>query len=242
MATRSLCTAGRLCQYRAQINKHHPCRAGVRTRGSKPVLAAQQAGQASESARAALLRVTGVTVRFGGIVALDRVSFDVEDGQVCGLIGPNGAGKTTLFNCLSRLYPFQEGSILFEGRSLVEVPRHGIAEPGDRTHIPEPRAVPHAHACRRTSCSAPTRRTRGGIPRLFAALAGCSPRGAGDGGARRRADGAGRTDRVRAAPRRRSALRRAEAGRAGARRSPAVRACCCWTSPRPASTTAKWRG
>ena len=94
------------------------------------MLAAQQAGQAAESARAALLRVSGVTVRFGGIVALDRVSFDVQDGQVCGLIGPNGAGKTTLFNCLSRLYPFQEGSILFEGRSLVEVPRHGIASLG----------------------------------------------------------------------------------------------------------------
>jgi branched-chain amino acid transport system ATP-binding protein len=94
------------------------------------VLAAQQAGQAAGSSRVALLGVTGVTVRFGGIVALDRVSFEVHPGQVCGLIGPNGAGKTTLFNCLSRLYPFQEGSILFEGRSLVEVPRHGIASLG----------------------------------------------------------------------------------------------------------------
>ncbi|HXV07596.1 MAG TPA: ABC transporter ATP-binding protein [Burkholderiales bacterium] len=77
-----------------------------------------------------LLRVTDVTVRFGGIVALDRVSFDVEAGLICGLIGPNGAGKTTLFNCLSRLYPFQEGSILFDGRPLLEVPRHGIASLG----------------------------------------------------------------------------------------------------------------
>ena len=77
-----------------------------------------------------LLRVTDITVRFGGIVALDRVSFDVEAGLICGLIGPNGAGKTTLFNCLSRLYPFQEGSILFGGRPLLEVPRHGIASLG----------------------------------------------------------------------------------------------------------------
>ncbi len=181
------------------------------------MLAAQQAGQAPASARAALLRVTGVTVRFGGIVALDRVSFDVEDGQVCGLIGPNGAGKTTLFNCLSRLYPFQEGSILFEGRSLVEVPRHGIARPGDRTHIPEPRAVPHAHRAAKTSCSAPTPAPAGDFSACSLRLPERPQRGAGDGGARRRADGAGRAGRIRAAPRRRSALRHAEAGRAGAR-------------------------
>jgi branched-chain amino acid transport system ATP-binding protein len=76
---------------------------------------------------APLLRVSDLTVRFGGIVALDRVSFEVAHGSICGLIGPNGAGKTTLFNCLSRIYPFQEGRIDFDGRSLQEVPRHRIA-------------------------------------------------------------------------------------------------------------------
>jgi branched-chain amino acid transport system ATP-binding protein len=81
-------------------------------------------------AQGALLSVRGVSVRFGGIRALDGVSFDVEQGKIVGLIGPNGAGKTTLFNCLSRLYDFQEGEIRYEGRSLVEVPKHGIASIG----------------------------------------------------------------------------------------------------------------
>jgi ABC-type branched-subunit amino acid transport system ATPase component len=67
----------------------------------------------------ALLSVRGITVRFGGVVALDSVSFDVPHGGVCGLIGPNGAGKTTLFNCLSRLYSYQAGDIQFEGKSIT---------------------------------------------------------------------------------------------------------------------------
>ena len=75
----------------------------------------------------ALLSVRGVTVRFGGIVALDGVSFDVARGSICGLIGPNGAGKTTLFNCLSRLYQYQAGDILFEGRSITAMPTHRVA-------------------------------------------------------------------------------------------------------------------
>ena len=78
----------------------------------------------------ALLRVRDLCVRFGGIVALDGVSFDVGRGQICGLIGPNGAGKTTLFNCLSRLYRAERGSILFEDRPLFEVPKHRIAAIG----------------------------------------------------------------------------------------------------------------
>ncbi len=68
-----------------------------------------------------------MSVRFGGIVALDQVSFAVAAGHIVGFIGPNGAGKTTMFNCLSRLYAFSEGRIAFEGRSLLETPPHGIA-------------------------------------------------------------------------------------------------------------------
>jgi branched-chain amino acid transport system ATP-binding protein len=77
-----------------------------------------------------LLRVQDVAVHFGGIVALDGVSFEVARGQIVGLIGPNGAGKTTLFNCLSRLYECDRGSIDFEGQPLLSVPRHRIAQLG----------------------------------------------------------------------------------------------------------------
>ncbi|HSR97940.1 MAG TPA: ABC transporter ATP-binding protein [Kofleriaceae bacterium] len=77
-----------------------------------------------------LLRIRGVTVRFGAIVALNEVSFEVNRGEILGLIGPNGAGKTTLFNCLSRLSDCECGAIELEGRSLLSVPRHEIAQVG----------------------------------------------------------------------------------------------------------------
>ena len=79
---------------------------------------------------APLLSVRGVSLRFGGIVALDGVSFDLAAGQICGLIGPNGSGKTTLFNCLSRLYMPQAGEIRFDGTDLRTLPRHAIAARG----------------------------------------------------------------------------------------------------------------
>ena len=77
-----------------------------------------------------MLRVQNVGVRFGGIVALDEVSFDVPTGSIVGLIGPNGAGKTTLFNCLSRLYECGSGDIVFDGNSLLKIPRHRVAAIG----------------------------------------------------------------------------------------------------------------
>src|SRR5947209_10024336 len=81
-------------------------------------------------APSALLSVCDVRVVFGGIVALNGVSFDMQQGQILGLIGPNGAGKTTLFNCLSRLYQPSSGDIRLEGASILKRPPHRIAEIG----------------------------------------------------------------------------------------------------------------
>ena len=77
-----------------------------------------------------LLSVREVTVRFGGIVALDGITFDMPRGVVLGLIGPNGAGKTTLFNCLSRIYEPSSGDVRFEGETILDRPAHRMAEIG----------------------------------------------------------------------------------------------------------------
>jgi branched-chain amino acid transport system ATP-binding protein len=77
-----------------------------------------------------MLAVEDVSVRFGGLVALDGLSFTIEAGQICALIGPNGAGKTTFFNVVSRIYLPTEGSISFDGHDLLAVPAHDIARLG----------------------------------------------------------------------------------------------------------------
>src|SRR5438876_9291333 len=82
------------------------------------------------AAQSPLLAVRDVTMRFGGIVALDHVSFDIGDGEIVGLIGPNGAGKTTLFNCVSQLYTPNEGSVLLAGRSILGLGPHRVAALG----------------------------------------------------------------------------------------------------------------
>jgi branched-chain amino acid transport system ATP-binding protein len=78
----------------------------------------------------ALLEVKNITRRFGGIVALDDVSFDVEAGQIAGLIGPNGAGKTTLFNVITRVYRPDGGQVVFDGANLLRTAPHKIVTRG----------------------------------------------------------------------------------------------------------------
>ena len=78
----------------------------------------------------ALLSIRNVTRRFGGIVAIDDVSLDVERGRIVGLIGPNGAGKTTLFNVITRLYRPDAGELELDGRSLLRTPPHRVVRRG----------------------------------------------------------------------------------------------------------------
>jgi branched-chain amino acid transport system ATP-binding protein len=85
---------------------------------------------ASEIPATPLLEIAQLTMRFGGIVALENVSFTVSKGRIAGLIGPNGAGKTTLFNCLSRLYRPERGDIRLNGRSLRQCAAADMAAMG----------------------------------------------------------------------------------------------------------------
>jgi branched-chain amino acid transport system ATP-binding protein len=78
----------------------------------------------------ALLEVSGIEVRFGGVLALAGLDMEVWAGQICALIGPNGAGKTTLFNVVSRLYEPTGGQVRFDGRDLLGMAPYGIARAG----------------------------------------------------------------------------------------------------------------
>ena len=78
----------------------------------------------------ALLSVEHVTRRFGEVVALDDVSFEVPTGEIVGLIGPNGAGKTTAFNVITRLYRPDAGRVVLDGRNLLRTPPHRVVRRG----------------------------------------------------------------------------------------------------------------
>lgn len=77
-----------------------------------------------------LLEIKGLTISFGGLVAIERLDLQVNPGEIVGLIGPNGAGKTTVFNCISRFYTPSRGSIYFQGRDITHAPSHMIIRSG----------------------------------------------------------------------------------------------------------------
>ena len=77
-----------------------------------------------------LLQVSGITKRFGGLIAVDDVSFEVHEGAIKALIGPNGAGKSTLFNVLTAYEKADSGDVAFDGESLAGIPPHKIVRMG----------------------------------------------------------------------------------------------------------------
>ena len=125
------------CDVRRRVIRYYPLPASRWPALHKPMGTGTMSAVASttepapwQPAAQTLLAVRSVSVRFGGIVALDDVSFDLAPHQLLGLIGPNGAGKTTLFNCVSRLYTPAGGDILFGGRSILKTPPHRMVDLG----------------------------------------------------------------------------------------------------------------
>jgi branched-chain amino acid transport system ATP-binding protein len=96
-------------------------------KGSGVMSGERQADSSLMQSQEPLLRVDDLTVKFGGVTALDGADLSVGKGEICGLIGPNGAGKSTLFNCISRLHEPSGGTIHFAGHDLLKAKPHGIA-------------------------------------------------------------------------------------------------------------------
>ena len=78
----------------------------------------------------AILEVKNLTKAFGGLLAVNDISFQVEEGEILGLIGPNGSGKTTTFNCINQFFPITSGDILFKGKSIIGLKTHQICHMG----------------------------------------------------------------------------------------------------------------
>ena len=187
---------------------------------------------------APLLAVRDVSVVFGGIIALNGVSFDMHKGAILGLIGPNGAGKTTLFNCLSRLYQPSSGDILMEGASILTRPPHRIAEIGIGRTFQNVALFPNLSVLDNVRVGTHARTSQRHHLGLAEARLGPPRRGRDQQEGRTRSSpiSTSRTSPTPWFPACRSAPRSASSWRA---RSRPIRRSCCSTSPPAASTTKK---
>ena len=102
----------------------------------------------------ALLELNGVTKRFGGLTAVNNVTFNVEAGSIFGLIGPNGAGKSTLLNCIAGLNPASEGTIHFDGHDTTHYPADKMCHKGLGRTFQIPRPFPRMSALENVAVSA----------------------------------------------------------------------------------------
>ena len=114
-----------------------------------------------------LLSARDLSVRFGGVLAVDKVSFDVKRGEVFTLIGPNGAGKTTVFNLISRIYKPTAGSITFEGKPLTAQPPHRVASLGIARTFQNIELFEHASVLHNLLIGRHTHRRTGLLQELF---------------------------------------------------------------------------
>jgi branched-chain amino acid transport system ATP-binding protein len=114
-----------------------------------------------------LLSATDLSVRFGGVLAVNKVSFDVRQGEVFTLIGPNGAGKTTVFNLISRIYTPTTGSLIYLGNDLLAQPAHAIAKLGIARTFQNIELFEHASVLHNLLVGQHTQRDSGGLSSLW---------------------------------------------------------------------------
>jgi len=116
-----------------------------------------------------MLRVEGLTKRFGGLLAVNDVSFAVPRGEVMSIVGPNGAGKTTLFNLITGVLPLDDGEVLFGDRRITGWPPHRLAASGIGRTFQNVRLFPHLNALENVMVGR-TARTRAGVLAALALL------------------------------------------------------------------------
>jgi branched-chain amino acid transport system ATP-binding protein len=111
-----------------------------------------------EDAPAVILRTEGLTVRFGGLTAVDDVNFEIKRGEIRAIIGPNGAGKSTLFNCLTGVLRPTSGSILFDGEDITGRPSNRISQKGIARSYQITNILPNATTLENVRIAAQSRR------------------------------------------------------------------------------------
>ena len=114
-----------------------------------------------------ILEVENLTLRFGGLTALDDVSFSIEEGEILGLIGPNGAGKTTCFNAVTGVYRPTSGGIRFRGASIVGMKKHQITKHGIARTFQNIRLFPAMTALENVLVGADAQHSTGMLSALF---------------------------------------------------------------------------
>ena len=179
-----------------------------------------------------LFQAHDISIRFGGIHAVDAVSFEVKPGEVFSIIGPNGAGKTTIFNLISRIYNTTSGRLTFDGQDITTTPPHRIAGLGIARTFQNIELFTNATLLQNLLIGRHCHAQVSLVSQLGFSAVG-APRGdfaSRKGRGRHRFPGPGTLPRY---ADRQPTLRRAQGGGAGSRAVHSNPGCCCSTNPRP---------